>query len=126
MEMMPATLLKQCHAAILTESDMVMFHMVDSKHFPVIMDMLLPRTFHENDIIILPTHKVEQPELEFFILLEGVVEVLSFGVDEAHDPKTHAMRVAEHQQTKSSRSSINFIIIIMVIIIIIKINYTII
>jgi len=45
MEMMPATLLKQCHAAILTESDMAMFHMVDSKHFPVIMDMLLPRTF---------------------------------------------------------------------------------
>eukprot|EP00939_MAST-03C_sp_MAST-3C-sp1_P003365 g3365.t1 len=99
MEMMPHELLRQCQFAILKDTDMSMFKMMDSRHFPVVMELLLPRSYADDEVIIGPTDSLVEPNLEFFVLLEGRVDIYSFGPDEAHIAKTHEQRISDQIPT---------------------------
>jgi len=96
MEMMPHELLRRCQETILKDTDLMLFKLMDSKHFPIVMELLIPRSYTEDEIVISATHEVDEPILEFFVLLEGEVSIYSFGPDEAETPKSHEQRVEEH------------------------------
>ena len=99
MEMLPQELLRRCQEAILKDTDLALFKMIDSKHFPVVMELLLPRSYSEGEVIVPATETVNEPILEFYVLLEGCVDIFAFGSDELETSKGHEARVAEQIPT---------------------------
>merc|ERR1740130_2355613 len=91
MEMMPSKLLAQCHKVILQDTNIAPFKWMDSKHFSRAMDLLLPRSAEAKTEIISPK---EEPPMEFYILLEGSVQIYGIGKDsKAESMRTHEERM---------------------------------